>query len=306
MNLVRSPFAKLSLGVISLALLTGCQSTTYRAVSDVTVSRPGDVGSSGPLVLVAGKPGEVKPAVQVDLAGVYDRMSLNQIGILDPTMGGYLRSQRDAEAKLVELKAATTPDREAIKVAEAKAAAAKKQVDDYAHEWRDMQRKLSAANNPQGGSVGASSGEGTHRNAAPVVAPTQTVLMASEDRSWGFYASHLHQTMVLIIDGPPRLGEFWLTADNSELIISSAYSAPARSRVNLSGSVKILKVDGNRIVADVAIRKTTQADSADMMERLYDPAVYWNPWLILGKHTFEVTSPSDPAFEKGQVHWVTE
>lgn len=306
MNLLRFPLAKLSLGVASVALLTGCQSTTYRAVSDVAVSRPGDVGSSGPLVLVAGKPGEVKPAAQVDLAAVYDRMSLNQIGILDPTMGGYLRAQRDAEAKLVELKAASRADPEAVKAAEAKAAAAKKQVDDYAHEWRDMQRKLSAANNPQGGSVAAPSGEAMHRNATPAVAPTQTVLMASEDHSWGFYASHLNQTMVLIIDGPPRLGEFWLTPDNSELIISSAYSAPARSRVNLSGSIKILKVDGNRIVADVAIRKTTQADSADMMERLYDPAVYWNPWLILGKHTFEVTNPSDPAFEKAQVHWVME
>lgn len=306
MNLLRSPFAKLSLGVFSLALMTGCQSTTYRAVSDVTVSRPGDVGSSGPLVLVAGKPGEVKPAAQADLGGAFDRMSLNQIGILDPTMGGYLRAQRDAEAKLVELKAASNPDAEAVRVAQAKATAAKKQVDDYAHEWRDMQRKLSAANNPQGGSVATPSGEITNRNATPAVAPTQTVLMASEVRSWGFYSSHLNQTMVLILDGPPRLGEFWLTPDNSELIISSAYSAPARSRVNLVGSVKILKIDGNRILADVAIRKTTEADSGEMMERLYDPAVYWNPWLICGKHTFEVTSPGDPAFEKAQVHWVTE
>jgi hypothetical protein len=306
MNLLRFPLAKLSLGVASLALLTGCQSTVYRAVSDVAVSRPGDVGSSGPLVLVAGKPGEVKAVAQADLAGVYDRMSLNQIGILDPTMGGYLRAQRDAESKLTDLKAASNPDPEAIKAAQAKAAAAKKQVDDYAREWRDMQRKLSAANNPQGGSVATPSGELTHQNATPAVAPTQTVLMASEHHSLGFYASHLNQTMVLIIDGPPRPGEYWLTPDNSELIVSSAYSAPARSRVNLVGSVKILKVDGNRILADVAIRKTTEADSGEMMERLYDPAVYWNPWLILGRHTFEVTSPGDPAFEKAQVHWVTE
>jgi hypothetical protein len=306
MNLLRSTFSKLSLGVASLALMTGCQSTVYRAVSDVAISRPGDVGSSGPLVLVAGKPGAVKPAAQVDYSTAFERMSLTQIGILDPTMGGYLRSQRDAESKLVELKAATNPDPEAIKVAEAKAAAAKKQVDDYAHEWRDMQRKLSAANNPQGGSVAMSSGETNHAAATPAVAPTQTVLMASAHQTFGFYSSHLDQTAVLIIDGPPRPGEYWFTPDNSELIVSSAYSAPARSRVNLTGSIKILKVDGNRIVADVAIRKTTEADSAEMMERLYDPAVYWNPWILFGKHTFEVTKPSDPAFEKAQVHWVTE
>jgi hypothetical protein len=304
------PLAKLSLGLASVALLGGCyhQATVFRAVSDVTVTRPGDAGSSGPLVLVASKPGATKESAKpVDIGGVFDRMSLDQIGILEPHMGLLLRARHDADASLAELRSSPNPDPVRLKAAEEKSATARKQVENYSHEWREMQRKIAIANSSNAASAVTPSGEPVNKEAVvAAVESSQTVLMASEKKSLGNFSSSFARTVVLIIDGPPKPGQYWLTADNSVLITSSAWSAPARSRVNLVGSVKILEVHGNRIFADVAIRETTEGDTSEYLDHIYDPAYYQTQWLLQGKHTFEVTSTADPVFEKAAVHWVTE
>jgi hypothetical protein len=130
--------------------------------------------------------------------------------------------------------------------------------------------------------------------------------MISEHKKWGDYGTSYGQTVVLIIDGAVKPGQYWLTPENSVLIRFSSMSPPARSRVGLAGSVKVLSVTGDKIVAAVAIRQTFDTDSGDFMDHYQDPTVWQTPWLIEGKHTFVVTKPGDPAFEKSQVHWVTD
>jgi hypothetical protein len=306
MNLVS--LAKLSLGALSLSVLTGCysQSTVFRAVPNVMVNRPGDAGSAGPLVLIAVKPGSNKPATQPDIGSAFDRMSVTQIGIFDPHMGEYLKARNDAAEKLGELKADPQADPDRVKEAEKRAAATQKQVDDYAKEWRDLHRKLAIADNPNSGSVAPSANEQLRKEG---LEPNekQTVLMAAQRKTWWWqYSNSFRQTAVLIIDGPPKPGQYWLTADNSVLIKSSAFSAPARDRVALRGSIKILKVTDDSIIADVALHDVTESDSSELINHLYDQAYYQTPWEIRQKCVFKITRPSDPEFEKAAVHWVAE
>jgi hypothetical protein len=195
---------------ISALLLAGCQSWTYRAVPNVNVSRPNELGSEGPL----------------------------------------------------ELK--IEPDGPAMSSADRK--------------WiRDHE-------------IGVPS--------------KQTVLVASWTHNvMGTYQSECGRTLVVLLDGAPKPGRIWLTAENSMLINYSSYSAPSRQRIGLEGSIDILRVHGDEIDTEVAARDTTDIDSSQFMDRPWDTLNRQFPFKLTGRHTFAITTPDDPIFKTAGVKW---
>src|SRR5260370_31320272 len=100
-----------------------------------------------------------------------------------------------------------------------------------------------------GGDHGAATGDG-RKSQRSVPAPLeqepksspQTVLVVSVQRDFGRYDNSIGRSVVMFLDGLPTPGQYWMSSENSVLITYSAWSAPARSRVALNGSVKIVKV----------------------------------------------------------------
>jgi hypothetical protein len=137
-------------------------------------------------------------------------------------------------------------------------------------------------------------------------ASKQTVLMASWQHDSAMYQHNVGRTLLIFIDGHPKPGQYWVTADNAVLLTYSAYTAPARERVNLAGSIRIDRIEGNSIIADVAVRDAAEIDSSEGLERWWDPMYRQFPFELQGKHTFAVTTPADPVFEKSAVKWVTQ
>ena len=39
-------------------------------------------------------------------------------------------------------------------------------------------------------------------------------------------------------------------------------------------------------------------------DRPYDPAAWQIPWVVIGRHTFQITSQDDPSLKKAAVQWV--
>jgi len=194
---------------ISALLLAGCQSWTYRAVPNVNVSRPNELGSEGPLEL------KIEPAGPVMSAADRKWVRDHEIGV--PSM--------------------------------------------------------------------------------------QTVLVASWQRDMGTYQSNCGRTLVILLDGPPKPGRVWLTAENSMLINYSSYSAPSRQRIGLEGSINILSVQGDKIYTEIAARDTTDIDSSQFMDRPWDTLNRQFPFKLTGRHTFAVTTPDDPLFKTAGVKW---
>jgi len=297
--------------LLGLVAVAGCysQSYDYRAVSNIGITRPNDVGSQGPMILVAATTNLSKTAAtHPSLGSAIDRLTLNQIANMDRTMAEDLRELQEAHAHLDELKVTYPATDERVNDAEESVRIAQKRVDTYAADWRELQKKLAIAESPNYGSPAELNG--SPFEAASVTGSAsqlkQTVLMISEHKKWGDYGTSFGRTVVLIIDGPVKPGQYWLTPENSVLIMYSSQSAPARTRVGLAGSVKVLSVQDDKIVADVSVRQTFDTDSGDFMDHYQDPTVWQTPWLIESRHTFMVTKPGDPAFENSQVHWVTD
>jgi hypothetical protein len=142
--------------------------------------------------------------------------------------------------------------------------------------------------------------------AITATASKQTVLMASWQHDSALYHHNVGRTLVVFLDGQPKPGQYWLTADNAVLLTYSAYSAPERERVNLTGSIRIDRIEGSSIIADVAVRDTTEIDSNEGVERPWDPMYRQFPFVLKGQHTFAVTTPADPVFEKSAVKWITQ
>ncbi len=202
----------LPLPVLAL-LLCGCDSWTYRAVPNVSLSYPNELGSEGPVVFQSSQPG------------------------LPPMTASIQQSILD------------------------------------------------------------------HANAAPV---NQTVLMATWKHDYGTYESSVRQTLVVRLDGDLKPGQYWISPENAVLITYSAYSAPSRQRIGLAGSIKVLQVNDNKIIADVAVRDTREIDSSDFLDQPWDPQYAIFPFSLTGTHTFAITSPTDPLFEKAGVKWVAQ
>src|SRR5205807_7812286 len=118
-------------------------------------------------------------------------------------------------------------------------------VDDYVSEFK-MQNRDKVL--PAGGGAPVLA-------AAPAKpAPPKSLLVGSVSKSFGDRGSTVVRTFVLMLDGAPRPGTFWLTPDNSVLITYSSWSPPSRTRIGLTGSVQILSVDGNKIDTQITLR----------------------------------------------------
>jgi hypothetical protein len=285
---------------ILLVCLAGCYHETYayRAVPNVAVSRPHALGSQGPLVIVSldesASSSTAAAPRRADGARMVDSLTPDQIARFDQKMADLI-----AKAKLARetLRMAKDSDKnaESPKVLDAQNAVRETQqaVDDYAKEFRAINR----------GRVTAEAGTATSPPATEAVLP-QTVLMGNVRRDWGDHGSSVGRTFVLFIDGPPQVGDYWMNSDNSVLISYSAWSAPARTHIGLNGSVKILAVRGDKIDAYVALRETTESDTTEWVTHYWDPNYYQWPWIINGRHTFQITSSADPAFQKAAIRWI--
>jgi hypothetical protein len=292
----RTPRIVGALAFFVLPLLTGCwhETWTYRAVPNVTISRPHELGSQGPLVLVSmDDPGympKVTPRADVRDTSV-DALTTKQIAQFDPQMAKLLEKLAAAKANLDKAQAET--QQQTPKVLDARNAVREIQdsVDDYAKEYRATTRKRMQTQ--------------TAAPAREAAAQPQTILVGAVQRDYGAYDNSIGRSFVLFIDGSPQPGTYWLNNENSSLITYSAWTAPARTHIGLTGSVRIVKVDGNKIEADVAIRENWEGDSVQSLGHYYDPAYWQAPWVVQGRRTFLITTKDDPALRKAAVQWIT-
>ena len=282
------------LPLLGLLLVGGCahETWTYRAVSDVIVTRPYEPGSQGPLVLVTVPEKESAAPIKKAVPANMDAMTPEQIGQVDQGMTKLLDRKAAAEDHLKTLRETLSERHPKIMDTQLDIDELGKSIDDYAKQYRRQNR---SAITVVGGSVSSVATE-AHK--------PQTVLVASVRRDWGSYDRSIGRTVVLFIDGTPAPGEYWLNADNSVLITYSAYTAPARTRVGLNGSLKIISMNDKEIVADVAFRETSEADSTVLAEHPYDPAAWQIPWVVIGRRTFQITTQDDPSLKKAAVQWV--
>jgi hypothetical protein len=138
----------------------------------------------------------------------------------------------------------------------------------------------------------------------PEAAAKRTVLMASFQHDSEWYSYTHGRTLVIFLEGAPKLGQYWLNPDNAVLITYSAYSGPARERVALVGSVTIDQINGHDIVAKIACRDSTEIDTSLFLDQPWDPVNREEPFVLRGKFHFDITEPTDPVFEKSAVKWV--
>ncbi len=290
---------RLFAATLLLPMAGGCfhETWTYRAVPNINVARAQALGSQGPLILLSldDLPQNADQPKRRSGAQMMDSLTADQIAHFDSRM---LELNRDAAASYQNLKQARSKfgtDDANPQVASAKAAAdkANKAVEDYVREYRAAHREKVT-----GHAVAPSTASPTRDLQAP-----QTVLMGNVQRDLGERGSSISRTFVLFIDGEPRPGKYWMTSDNTVLITYSAWSPPARSRIGLTGSVEIFKVEGNKIYSHVALHETMESDSTEFISHYWDPAAWQTPWVMNGKHTFIITSKDDPAFDKAAVHW---
>jgi hypothetical protein len=281
----------------------GCYSEhyTYRAITNVNLAYTHELGSQGPLQLVsldeqAAAMASEQPK-RANGARMIESLTAEQIARFDPSMAELLRRARDARETLRQAQQKNGPNDPKTVQAKADSDTLQQSVDDYVHEFKVQNRDKVL---PAGGGAPVAA-------AAPAKPPPpKSLLVGSVEKSFGDHGSTVVRTFVLMLDGEPHPGTYWLTPDNSVLITYSYWSPPSRTRIGLTGSVKIRSVSGNKIEADVALRETTEADSAEFVSDFHylDPAYYQTPWVINGRHTFLITSKEDPAFEKAAVHWV--
>ena len=292
----RTPFLNTAFfSAFSLIFLGGCvhETWTYRAVSGVNVTRPYEPGSQGPLVLVSmPESGAAAEVSRPDPMRMIDQMKPEQIGMFDRGMSDRLTRRDAAVANLHKLQLQLGESHPKIMEAKLEVDEDNQAIESFARDFREVQRKKATL---VGGNLAP----------APVeVHKPQTVLVASVQRDWGKYETSVGRTIVLFIDGDPAPGEYWLNADNSVLIGFSAYSAPARTRVGLTGSIKVLSVKDGKVEADIAIHETTEADSTNWVEKPYDPINWQVPWTITGRHAFQMTTQDDPALKKAALQWM--
>jgi hypothetical protein len=146
---------------------------------------------------------------------------------------------------------------------------------------------------------------GTGLQATPS-AHRKTVMIVSWHHDLGTYRSSIGRTLVVTIDGPPKPGQYWLNPDDAVLITYSAYSAPMHDRIDLTGSIRIIKVGPKEIVADVAVKERHEEDSTEFIDRPYDPAYRQFPFHIYGQHTFTIVSANDPAIDRSAVRLTSQ
>ncbi len=284
--------------LLLLTLATGCyhESYAYRAVPNVNVARVHDLGSEGPLVLISLDDLPKEPAdkpKRKTAAQMLEQLNADQIARFDPRMADLNREAASAHTNLQNLKSRFGAEDAKVKEAQAASEKANKAVDDYVRDFKANNR------NKITGIPGSPIAPVAEEPEAP-----QTVLVGNVYRDFGERGSSVSRTFVLFIDGAPKPGTYWMTNANSVLITYSAFTPPHRSRVAMVGSVKIIKVDGNKIDAHVSLRETEESDSYEWVTHYMDPAYWQAPWIVNGRHTFMITGKDDPALRKAAVEWV--
>lgn len=136
------------------------------------------------------------------------------------------------------------------------------------------------------------------------VLPERTVLLASMRSEGVGYPSSVYRTVVVMLHGAPKPGKVWLDSENAVLLTYSNWSAPAHQSVTLAGSVDVISVTPNEVVADVAIKDSGEFNQTAWVDRWWDPVSVLPPLTLVGRHTFQVTTQNDPIFEKAAVKWV--
>jgi hypothetical protein len=298
--------ARFALCAAATALLLcggGCyhEHYTYRAISNVNLAYTHELGSQGPLQLVSLDDQAAAMAAEqprrASGARMIESLTAEQIARFDPSMAELLRRARDARETLRQAQQKNGPDDPKTRQARADSDSLQASVDEYVREFKAQNRDKVL---PAGGGAPVAAAE----PAKPP--PPKSLLVGSVEKTFGDKGSTVVRTFVLMIDGAPRPGTYWLTPDNSVLITYSYWSPPSRTRIGLTGSVEIFSVNGNKIDAQVTLRETTEVDTAEFVSDYHylDPAYYQTPWVINGRHTFLITTKDDPAFEKAAVHWV--
>lgn len=293
--------ARSLVAALGLALLGGCyhENYTYRAVPNVNVvvSRAQNVGSEGPVLLLSlddiPQPSADQPKRKTG-ADMIDALTAEQIARFDPQMAELNRAASMAYQNLQQARARQGRDDPKVKELTQASDNANKAVDDYVKDFKARNRtKVTGMPN-----VPSTAAPPKEEN------PPQTVLVGNVVKDFGERGSMVSRTFVLAIDGSPRPGTYWMTSDNSVLVTYSAWSPPSRSRVAITGSVEILKIEGDKIYTHVALRETAEGDSTEWVAHIYDPKYWQTPWTLNGKHVFTVTTKNDPVFDRAGVHWV--
>ncbi len=276
---------RLLVPTLAILLLSGCfhESWSFRAAPNLNIARPNELGSEGPLVLLATD----KPA---DGSARADSAGNMQLATSDPIFQAKLDQKQHAAAAVEKWQANLGDQHPRVIEARLELAEATDDLNKYAQSHHDDVKKQMTLPAPLKQEIKSS---------------PQTVLVVAMQRDFGKYDNSIGRAVVMFPDGPPSPGQYWMNADNSVLITYSAWSAPARSRVALNGSVKILRVTERQIVADVAFRENTESDTTEWVAHLQDP-VYWQaPWIVTKRCVFTITTTADPAWEKAAVKWTT-
>ena len=267
------------------------ESWTYVAVPDAVVTRPFEPGSQGPLVLEDFDP-TVKTVEKPSSTKAIDNLSADQIAKMDRTMADKIKRRNDSVAAIAELKS------QRLGSSHPKIMSAQLDLDEASSAVDEYEKTFKTRNRESVSIVGSNLAPAPVKKSVP-----QTILVASVRREAGTYAASVGRTLIIFIDGKPLPGEYWLTSENSVLINFSSFTAPARTRVGLQGSIRIVKADEKGVVADMAIHDTTEADYEAFNEKPFDPLQWQMPWNIIGRHEFKITTSEDPALKNAQVQW---
>jgi hypothetical protein len=292
-------FSPCAVALLAMLLLSGgcyTEHWAYRAVPNVNVAHSHVPGSQGPLVLVSLDDASATPeAPHKTSAQMIDSLTADQIARFDPKLKELMRKSKEFAKAYDDAQEKYGADDQRTRQAKLDADESRHKVDDYVTQFKTDNRDKVV-----GEPGAASTAKPSHDQQIG-----QTVLMGSVTKSFGDRASSVTRTFVLMLDGQPRPGTYWLTPDNSMLISYSSWSPPSRTRVGLTGSVKVLAVNGNKIDAQICIRETTEADTGEFVSEFHylDPAYYQTPWVVNSHQTFIITDKNDPAFDKAGVHW---
>ena len=97
---------------------------------------------------------------------------------------------------------------------------------------------------------------------------------------------------VMFLDQPLPNETVWATDENSMLIDYSPLTKPERVYVGVEGSVKIVSVNGDEIVADVSLK--IRSDMEEM-----DATLFRFPYSVRGRHQFTTLAAKDPILRSG-------
>ena len=144
--------------------------------------------------------------------------------------------------------------------------------------------------------------------AAAIAAKPKTILMVALDHSGpgrltihpgGDLVDRYSRVLVLMLDQPLPDETIWLSDDNSMMIEYSPNTPPQRSYTAVEGSVKIVSVKGDDVIADMKLK--FRSDVEDL-----DATLFRFPYKQDGRKRFVALTPGDALYKTGPVRWVAQ